>query len=91
MPDIFGSEVKSITQPPRLVEISEITTTTKVITINHGGTPTVHDPKIESKVVEKWSIKAMVDIEWQGVVEKEFFFPTEAECLVIKPGYKNPI
>jgi hypothetical protein len=89
MPDIFYSVVQSITQPPRLVEVSTVTTKTETVLVSPDGTRIPQEPKIKTETVEKWSVKAMVDKEWVGVAEEEFFFPTEAACAVIKPGYKH--
>ena len=90
MPDIFYKEVKSITQPPRLVEISTVTTKTETVVIGLDGIRIPQEPQIKTETIEKWLVKAMVDTEWVGIAEEEFFFPTEAACSVIVPGYKRP-
>jgi len=89
MPDIFYKIVQSITQHPRQVEVSTVTTTIKTVLVHADGTQSPLDPKTDTKIIEKWSVKAMVDTEWAGTSEEEFFFPTEAACAIIVPGYKR--
>jgi hypothetical protein len=89
MPDIFYKTVTSITQPARLVEVSIVTTKIETTLVAIDGTEIPQEPTTSTKIVEKWSIKAMVDTEWVGITEEEFFFPTKADCGVITPGYRK--
>lgn len=89
MPNALCQIVISITQPPRLVEISIVTTKTEITVINPDGTRVPQEPETKTETIEKWSVKAMVDEDWVGVAEEEFLFPTEAACAVITPGYKR--
>lgn len=89
MPDISYKTVKEVTQPPRLVVISTVTTKIETVLINPDGTRVLQEPQTKTDTIEKWSVKATVDQDWVGVKEEEFFFPSEAACAVIKPGYKE--
>lgn len=88
MPDISYVVVQSVTQPPRLVEISTVTTRTETVVVNLDGTRIPQEPQVRTETIERWLVKAMVDKDWVGVKEEEFFFPSEAACAVIVPGYK---
>lgn len=89
MPDFFYKTVKEVTQPARLVAVSTVTTKVETVLINPDGTRVPQEPQTKTEITEKWSVKAMVDTEWVGVAEEEFFFPSEAACEVIKPGHKQ--
>jgi hypothetical protein len=91
MPDVWYKTVKSITQPPRLVEISTITTVKKVIKVRDDGSHVPQPDQTDNAIVQKWSVKAMVEQDWAGTEEEEFFFPSLAEAQVIQPGYKRPM
>ncbi len=72
-----------VTQKPRLVAVSNITTKVETIIIGDDGSRTPQEPKVTIEKVERWSIKAMVLDSEGGGVEKEFFFPTRCECDII--------
>ncbi len=90
MPDILYKIVRSITQAPRLVEVSTITSKIETVVVNSDGTRVPQTPQTKTEVIEKWSVKAVVDTEYVGEGEEEFFFPTQAACAIIQPGYKRP-
>jgi hypothetical protein len=90
MPDILYKIVRKITQYPRLVEVSTVTTETVTTTVNPDGTHVPQKPQIKTEIIEKWSVKAWVDTEYVGEAEEEFFFPTEAACGIIHQGYRRP-
>lgn len=89
MPDITYMTVKEVTQPARLVAVSTVTTKIETVSIKPDGTCVQHEPQVRTETIEKWSVKAIVDQDWVGVKEEEFFFPSETACSVIQPGYKQ--
>ena len=85
MPDIFYKTVKEVTRPAFLVAVSIVTTKVETVLINPDGTRVPQEPQTKTEITEKWSVKAMVDTEWAGVAEEEFFFPRKPPARSLSP------